>query len=568
MDLEARLTEIQAQVEGGHTETADSITREYFEQLAGAEPDGAFVVQALEAFRAEKQFVELASLSGLAVRAGVTEPIVYTYYAQGLIDQGLVDAGIALLAANRERAKTDLEFSEFTGLLGRGYKQRYVDAAALGFHKPDDLRRSISCYEEAYPKNRAWHGANLVALLHRAEHDKVDVDLSIKSPTLAAKVVEDIRKQVQGAGRELKYWEIAGIAEASLALREWEIVVGRYTEFVRHEECNAFELGSAMRQLREVWLGVPGGDDPVSMILTQVQVKALSFREGGGLVQHTADDSRRVLQAFDRADDKAVADQFGNLEAIHGDNAQVPARVMRGLIKREDAICRVVDRHKHPHSPSGGTGFMVDPDTFADEIPADQAEDWKHPVLVTNNHVLSNNGLTPSVRIRFADAVFDSLNLQLQIEKILWESPRDELDIAIAKLDWSSASKMPGTIPLNLDKEPLADCSGSHSTEKVYVVGHPQGRELAFSLSDNQVVDHDFVKPSDPRPTPRYQRIHYKAPTEQGNSGGPVLEERDFEAIGVHRCVASGPIRNRPDLPVYKANEAVATRSIKKFLVP
>jgi S1-C subfamily serine protease len=120
-------------------------------------------------------------------------------------------------------------------------------------------------------------------------------------------------------------------------------------------------------------------------------------------------------------------------------------------------------------------------------------------------------------------------------------------------------------LPLNTTDEPLADCSDSKSTEKIYVVDHPLGRGLSFSLADNLVVDHDFVSPSDPDPD--YQRIHYGAPTERGNSGGPVLDEHNFEVIGVHRAIATNPLRKRADIDLYNANEAVAMRSVLLKLI-
>lgn len=557
MDPDTRLDRIEYYIRGGQRPDAESIAHEYLDSNRGSRADNDFTVAMLKLFKNFKCFSALASVAEHSLRAGATAPIIYTLYAQGLIDQGLIDAGIDLLTARKDGATTDRERSEFIGLLGRAYKQRFVNTIAQGGNADDDLRRAIGYYREVYALDPAWHGANLVALVNRAERDGISTDVAEASSDLATRVVADI-----GAKKKnLSFWEIASIAEASLALREWEVVVARYREFIRHPDTSAFGLGSAIRQLREIWKAIPGGEDPVSMILTQVEVKSLGYPDGGGEVTYTADDSRRVLQAFDRQADESLADEFGNLEAIHGDNKQVPAHVMRRLLEKENAICRVVNRNKFPHTPSGGTGFMVDPGELREAIPAGELDGWQRPVLVTNNHVLSEDGRSPSVRLRFANAVFDSLGATFRIEKILWQSPREELDISVAALEWDNALKSPDTIPLNLDSAPLADCSNSRSTEKIYVIGHPMGRGLEFSLADNLVVDHDFVTSS--VPDPNYQRIHYGAPTEQGNSGSPVLDEYDFAVVGVHRAVARSPMRDRKDIDPYNANEAVAIRSVR-----
>jgi len=96
----------------------------------------------------------------------------------------------------------------------------------------------------------------------------------------------------------------------------------------------------------------------------------------------------------------------------------------------------------------------------------------------------------------------------------------------------------------------------------VILIGHPNGDSLSFSVSDNEVVDHELD--DDPRDHPR--RIHYRAPTEPGSSGSPVFHHETLEVVGVHRTGRAKPLRAdwpraKPD-EVYEANEAVAVRSL------
>jgi V8-like Glu-specific endopeptidase len=97
---------------------------------------------------------------------------------------------------------------------------------------------------------------------------------------------------------------------------------------------------------------------------------------------------------------------------------------------------------------------------------------------------------------------------------------------------------------------------------KVMIVGHPKGGDLSFSVSDNEVVDHELD--DDPRDRPR--RIHYRTPTEPGSSGSPVFHHKSLEVVGLHRTGRAKPLRD--DWPraredeIYEANEAVSMRSL------
>jgi V8-like Glu-specific endopeptidase len=66
----------------------------------------------------------------------------------------------------------------------------------------------------------------------------------------------------------------------------------------------------------------------------------------------------------------------------------------------------------------------------------------------------------------------------------------------------------------------LPKISGT-SMQRVYVVGHPKGQELAVSLYDNSLAEYS------------QQYVRYRSPTEEGNSGSPVLD-RQLSCIAIH----------------------------------
>ena len=97
---------------------------------------------------------------------------------------------------------------------------------------------------------------------------------------------------------------------------------------------------------------------------------------------------------------------------------------------------------------------------------------------------------------------------------------------------------------------------------KVFIVGHPKGGDLSFSVSDNEVVDHEL----DDEPCDRPRRIHYRTPTEPGSSGSPVFHHASLEVVGLHRTGRAKPLRDdwprARDDEIYEANEAVSMRSL------
>jgi len=94
------------------------------------------------------------------------------------------------------------------------------------------------------------------------------------------------------------------------------------------------------------------------------------------------------------------------------------------------------------------------------------------------------------------------------------------------------------------------------------------GGALSFSLSDNEVVDHELddapSRPHHPR------RIHDRAPTQPGSSGSPVFHHETLEVVGLHRTGDATPLRDDwprgPNEVKVEANEAVSIHPIREEL--
>jgi V8-like Glu-specific endopeptidase len=130
-----------------------------------------------------------------------------------------------------------------------------------------------------------------------------------------------------------------------------------------------------------------------------------------------------------------------------------------------------------------------------------------------------------------------------KIKKILFTSPPGALDVTIATLEKRPTVKSSLTLAVNLP--------AANSKQKVFIIGHPSGGGLVFSLNDNELLDHG---------DPTDFRVHYRTPTEPGSSGSPVFNGL-WELIALHH--AGDALMERIHGPgKYQANEGIAFRHI------
>ena len=58
-------------------------------------------------------------------------------------------------------------------------------------------------------------------------------------------------------------------------------------------------------------------------------------------------------------------------------------------------------------------------------------------------------------------------------------------------------------------------------------------------------------------------RLHYRTPTEGGNSGSPVFDEDNWMLVGLHHAGSKEMPRLRGQAGTYEANEAVSIAAIR-----
>ncbi|HEY7724492.1 MAG TPA: serine protease [Anaeromyxobacteraceae bacterium] len=472
-------------------------------------------------------------------RAGMEEPKIRRLQAQALIDQGRVDAAVdtlQLLAAATATANP-VEHAEAVGLLGRVYKQLYVNAANADPSAARSpvvqryLRRSLREYQSVYRADptHLWHGINAVAVACRGEADGV----SFEEPFDPRKAAREILRGLEARRRArevIPAWDLATALECCVALgagpgaRRW------LAAYVAHVDADAFELNSTLRQLKEVWR--LGARSPPGATILPILEAELAKRQGGrvDLAPEEVAERRRGLEGG-----KGAA---RSLEKTFGERGVVTYQWYRRGLERFQWVARVCDRTGR----SIGTGFLLkgahlDP-RLGDEL-----------VLVTNAHVVSNDiavrasedALDPSQ----ATARFDAWPKgkgarEFGVRSLVWTSPPGQLDATVLRLDpappagetYPVASVMPA-----LAKRPL-----------VYVIGHPRGGGLSIALNDNLLIDQDD------------RRLHYRAPTEPGSSGSPVFDEQ-WDLIGLHHA-GDREMKRLHGEGTYQANEGIVFRAI------
>jgi V8-like Glu-specific endopeptidase len=280
-------------------------------------------------------------------------------------------------------------------------------------------------------------------------------------------------------------------------------------------------LASSLRQLREVWMLDPASS-PGSRILPPLDARL--SRLGQTLMITPS-----VI---------ASAAASVPLEKVFGTNPFMTFTAMKLGIECARAVCRVEDK-----SDQGiGTGFVVNGKSLSKNLPDEL-------VLVTNAHVMTPKGDGESLTPAQAHVTFYACTDKNErphtskIKKILFTSPPSALDITIATLEKRPPLKNLLSFAVNL---PAAD-----SKQKLFIIGHPKGGGLSYSLNDNELLDHG---------DPGNFRVHYRTPTEPGSSGSPVFNAA-WELIALHHAGAE----NLPRIHgsgTYQANEGIAFKYI------
>jgi len=489
----------------------------------GLEEDRALDILGL--LRSKRSFGMLEQVADALIQNGLDHPTAWRQYAQSLIEQGSYTAAQQALSAMIDRLpKSHDEYKEACGLMGRLYKQNFVDIATPRNKKAAiNLKSAVKAYGDIYKrdKNAMWHGINLVALLCRAKKEKISTRGLPDPKQVAAQLLNKIERN-----KCPQPWEFATAAAACLALEEDDAALDWIVRYSKDPRSDAFEFGGTLRQFKEIWQ-LRADKTPGSKILHVLQT-ALLAREGGEIQLDRNTQSERELRKL--GGDKAF-------EKVLGTDGFVSFKWYSTGIERSKGIALIKDRFQEGQ----GTGFIL--------RGRDIKEEWGNELfMLTNEHVISNlsgnrtqNSLQPD-QARISFELSENPDSEMLISEVMFCSPSSELDATIVKL----SQPVTGVIPYTIAKH-LPTTGGK---QRVYVIGHPKGGKLSLSIHDNVLLDH------------KAPLVHYRAPTEGGSSGSPVFNSQ-WDLIALHHAGGFN-VSKLNGQGSYPANEGIWIQSILK----
>jgi len=501
-------------------EAADAICRNIMDRLPGeTSPFPAKTARALlQALRRKCRFAAMGLLAEAFLDSGLRTPQIRRQYGQALIDQGMLSGAepyLRELIQDPEASVT--EQAEAHGLIGRIYKQRYVNESAKASPEraQGNLQRSfneyVSCYN-ADPNANTWHGINMVALLARAEKDKIALQGATDYRALARSILAALDQKEEKAGEGLSAWDLATQMEAYVAVGQFDQAVTTANQYVVTSGADDFEISSTLRQLIEVWQ-INNEDPPGYKLLPILRAAKLS-KEGSGLTVPIREARR-------------------DLEKVFGADGSKTLRWYTAGLSRGKSVCRI----ETADGKGIGTGWLVRSTDFFPNQPS-------RPLVLTNAHVVSTT-YPSAIKPPGAWANFQMIEARVQLRSIVWSSPVEELDATF--LDFTEDLLCE---PMHLSASPM---EMAEPAPRMYIIGHPGGRDLEFSLNDNRLVACNS------------QKLHYRTPTEGGSSGSPVFDPVGWGVVGLHHAGRSKmPKLDGPAGEFYEANEGIAILAIQQ----
>lgn len=492
----------------------------------------------LRTLRSGRHFAALGLLADRLNGLGHSDPAVRLMLAQGLIDTGAPSTAIDVLRRMRGKSVDDATQVEVSGLMGRAFKDIYQSLrSARDTRAGTVLNLAVGQYSEAFEKSGEtsfWTGENLLALLRRAKVLGISVDSKHTLESLTAQI-KVVITEVPVERRA--YWHWATLAVAHISDDDWGGAGDALATALRSDGADPFSLAGTIRQLREWWDIDESGPDGAGLIAA-LQARLLQMQ--GGQLNMTG----AQLNSVQRVPDNSF-------EKIFGPNGPRTHAWMLQFVSAGASVGQV----KTSLGEGVGTCFVV----LGKEFHPDLGEE---KLILTNDHVVSpfpeKYSSNPPLRVNKSKVRFEIFAqeqgpCEIAAQEIVWSSGSQDHDACLIRL----AEPVPADVPvMNIVRYvPIVE---QDSGEGIYVIGHPGGRTLSYSMQNNELLDHDCKSiQDDVSPC----RIHYFTPTEPGSSGSPALNA-ELDVIGLHHAGGRYMRKLNGQDGTYAANEAIWIDSI------
>jgi subtilisin family serine protease/tetratricopeptide (TPR) repeat protein len=208
----------------------------------------------LKVLRDYREFKLMTRYGEAVLASGTHDEKVRRQYAQALIEQKQFDHALEVLNSIVEDPASDPgEVAEAYGLMGRTYKQQYLDnPQSPEYHEL--MRKCMHSYRIVYEKDQSylWHGVNLASCIVRAAHDGVPGVRLEEAEKIAASLLERIDSLERN--KKIDIWDYATRVEALLVLRRYDEAAVALDRYLSHPEMHAFEVSSTYRQFKQLLL--------------------------------------------------------------------------------------------------------------------------------------------------------------------------------------------------------------------------------------------------------------------------------------------------------------------------
>lgn len=178
-------------------------------------------------------------------------------------------------------------------------------------------------------------------------------------------------------------------------------------------------------------------------------------------------------------------------------------KVMQQL---KNSICKIIKENYT------GTGFIC--------LLKSKDNKYRIPVLLTCHHIINNEDIKEEKNIELK---FFSKNIIIKLEESrnIYTSNEDNNDITIIQLD-NNEFKYSDLLEIDEDIFKDDDLNKLFENKSVYILHYPKGKEPEHSIDTIKGISID-----------KNQINHYCA-TDNGSSGAPIMNLKNFKVIGMH----------------------------------
>lgn len=506
------------------------------QEPGGISKDQAFKV--LKPLRSNRRFEQLRRVANACLIDGCQDPGVTHFMSQGMIESGELLPAIGTLEHALQDTSIGIDaWVELKGALGRTWKDLAIQLRPSREEQSKAAtRNAFTNYRDAWLKSKkdfTYQGINMVAVSHwddglaLSENERAEADAAAEEIVeIVSSIPEDKRQN----------WDHATIGEACLGCGRYEAAVEWYDAYIKNEN-SAFALAGSARQLQQLW----GADTTEwGQKLLAVLIGKLGHEPGGCFT--VSPDALQRLAEVPKMRHEAVLGAVGSRTYDWLQDGIMAARSVA-----------VILRNATPY----GTGFVV---RGADLCPSL----GKELLVLTNAHVVSDPPEPDAASMQQATVQFELLKrdghkVRHSVSEIVWQSPSTEHDVAVLRVDPAIPA---GVEPLSLYH--TLPALNDPAKERVFIIGHPGGREVSFSFEDNVLLDYDLAVYQE-KESIAPCRIHYRTPTEPGSSGSPVFDT-NWRIVGIHHAGGHYVSGLNGIRDIYQANEGLWIETVRRAM--